>query len=127
MPGCPIISYLTSNINTAVNLPASNFVQNPSLVSSDYLVYPQDDTVDGKYEFYINVAAKGGAEIYSQKMTLIVGCTSDFVMTQDPLFNVGTINLMVNDPTSDIYTILPPTVSPSPPAYCPLNLQIVSL
>ena len=60
-------------------------------------------------------------------MTLIVGCTSDFVMTQDPLFNVGTINLMVNDPTSDIYTILPPTVSPSPPAYCPLNLQIVSL
>ena len=40
VPGCPIITYLSSNQNTTVNLPASGFVQNPSLVSTDYLVFP---------------------------------------------------------------------------------------
>ena len=65
--------------------------------------------------------------MYSQKMTLIVGCTPDFVMTQDPLFSVATVSLMVNDPKTDIYTILPPTVSPTPPSYCPINLSIISL
>jgi hypothetical protein len=69
VPGCPIITYKTSNQNTIVNLPGSGFVQDPTETSAGsgmFEVRPQDDTVDARYDFYVEVAAEGGNLIYSQ-------------------------------------------------------------
>ena len=117
MPTCPITTYLSSDQNTVVNLPATGFVQNPletSAGSGMFKVPPQDDTIDGKYEFYVNVAATGGAVMYSQKMTLIVGCTADLTQTQNAAFDTA-ISVAKGYNPLDIYTIQPPVVFPS---YC---------
>ena len=120
VPTCVLLTYQPSTINTGLTQPATGFVQDgvESPASSGiFMVFPQDDTVDLKYQFYLKATADGTSNYYSTLFTLIVGCTSDFTQTADPSF-VTSLVLWVNDPNLDIYSILPPTLSANTPSYC---------
>jgi len=80
---CPAELYEVSTINTGVNQPGSGFVLNgaeSTLGSGEFVVMPQDDSLDLKYEFYVKVTARGGSVLYSSLYTLIIGCTSDMTL-----------------------------------------------
>jgi hypothetical protein len=80
---CPAELYEVSTINTGVNQPGSGFVLNgaeTTLGSGEFVVMPQDDSLDLKYEFYVKVTARGGSVLYSSLYTLIIGCTSDMTL-----------------------------------------------
>ena len=50
----------------------------------------------------------------STQMTLIVGCTTDLTITQNPGF-ITDVHTFVGDSALNIYTVLPPTIFPT---YC---------
>jgi len=59
-------------------------------------------------------------------MTLIVGCTNDLTMTDAGTYSLSE-TLYVNDPVANIYTFVPPTITPTPPSYCPYYFTLVNL
>ena len=64
--------------------------------------------------------------MYSQKMTLIVGCTADFVLSETAGYSTSE-SMVIGAPNTDIYTIFAATVSPTAPSYCPINYSVVQL
>jgi hypothetical protein len=59
-------------------------------------------------------------------MTLVVGCTDEFVLSATAGYSTSE-QMVVGSTRTDIYTFIAPTVSPTPPSYCPINLSIISL
>ena len=79
-----------------------------------------------KYQFYVKVSSNGGDELYSELYTLIVGCTTDYTLTQHSGFTTSK-NVMVNSATSRVYRIKEPTPSGGTPAWCPITYSISNL
>ena len=48
------------------------------------IAVPTDKSLAKKYEFYMHVAADGGATFISGKYTLIVGCVAPIVIAHPP-------------------------------------------
>lgn len=80
--GCPLVNLFSSTVSSSITNPGLNFVRDPTAIGGGYYeVQPHDDTVDGRYDFFVYVVAKGGYEITTTQMTLILGCTTDLTIT----------------------------------------------
>ena len=78
---CGIIDKEVSISNGIVDQPLSGFLDNPFFTFAElrFLVFPQNLSLNKKYEFYVKYTAQGGATLWSSKKTLIVGCTEDVI------------------------------------------------
>lgn len=79
---CEILTYEVTKvvpipISGALTAPVTGFVNNAiekPTGSGQYQVCPQNDNVDGFYQFYIRLTARGGKQFMSTLMTLYHGC-----------------------------------------------------
>ena len=126
---CPAEVFEVSTTNTGVNQPGSGFVVNgaeTSVGSGSYVVKPQDDSLDLKYEFYVKVTARGGSVLFSSKYTLIIGCTSDMTLAQHPSIQL-TKSPYVNQPVVNVFQIMnTPVITPSYCSHFLLNHYVIN-
>ena len=66
---CAIASAQVSEITGSIQVPASNFLNDPVLqLSGEFQVLPTDSSRHDDYKFYVKVMTNGGASAYSTSL-----------------------------------------------------------
>ena len=128
LASCPAEQFQVSDNNWGVTQPASGFVLDGVETfpgSGVFMVKPQDDSLDMKYNFYMIVTARGGYTFYSQLYTLIVGCTSDMTLSEDPAIVLSGTGY-VNQGLINVFQVIKPIISPSYCNHLPVSNYVVN-
>mmetsp|Transcript_41185 Transcript_41185/g.62643 ORF Transcript_41185/g.62643 Transcript_41185/m.62643 type:complete len:223 (+) Transcript_41185:1720-2388(+) len=114
---CPIQQRLvTSTSGSFTSMTALISDPSDALVAGTYELTPVDKSAHTRYDFYIYFSCEGGYIKYTNQKSLIVGCTSDALVYDNPTYTPHAgITLNVGDSGTDIFTYLEPTFTPT---YC---------
>lgn len=100
---CPLDAAFVVNVGESTQSPLFAVPQmNAVEYSPD--VKPADLTLHQKYKYQMKWVFRGGKTVVSDTRTLIVGCTSDLVMTPNEAF-INELTLNVGQSNLDVYTI----------------------